>query len=528
MIYANNTNKKEVKEAAPPCGFGRSPRFCFPGGFIFIMDIEFVVNGERVKGRTDASMRLIDLLRGDFRLTGVKEGCGAGECGACTVLMDGEPVCSCVTPAVQAHGREIVTIEGLGSGMGEGSFEPDPVQQAFLDNDAFQCGFCTPGMILTAKALLIKNPDPAEEEIRTALAGNVCRCTGYLPILRAVKDATERMREIKGREKPLPRSSKTRVPKRRAKSREIAAPRSLLEVFSLLSLLGGRGEKTAVSFVAGGTDWMLRRRDGAAVLMDLSGVGELRGIAAFPKEIRVGAMETMTAVSGSALLKRGAACLAQAAASVGSWQIRNRATLGGNLANASPAADTPAALAALGASAILVSAEGQRELPVHEVLSGPGATVLRDGELIAAFRVPLPETGTRLSAFVKVGSRSQVSISRLNLAASVLVENEDETAGGGIGPGARVSAARVFMGTLGAAARRCPAAEDALIRALVRKGPAGESEFCEALAAAAEEAIPGRPTLPYKRSAAKALGLDLLARLARLARLGAARAEARR
>jgi carbon-monoxide dehydrogenase small subunit len=152
------------------------------------MLIDLVVNGEKRTGSADVSTRLIDMLRNEFRLTGVREGCGAGECGACTVLLDGEPVCSCLTPAVQARGREVITIEGLGR-----DGELDVVQRAFLENDAFQCGFCTPGMILTAKALLMKNPRPTEEEIRTALAGNICRCTGYVPIIRAVKSASDKM-----------------------------------------------------------------------------------------------------------------------------------------------------------------------------------------------------------------------------------------------------------------------------------------------------------------------------------------------
>jgi carbon-monoxide dehydrogenase medium subunit len=225
----------------------------------------------------------------------------------------------------------------------------------------------------------------------------------------------------------------------------------------------------------------------------------------------------MTAVSESEVIRSRAACLAQAAASVGSWQIRNCATLGGNLANASPAADTPAALAPLDAAAVLVSPGGQRELPIHDFLTGPGSTALKDGELIAAFRIPAPETRVRLSAFEKLGSRSQVSIARLNLAASVLLGTSGKKAG-------VPASARVFMGTLGGAARRCPRAEDALIAVL--EGAADALEFCGALAAAVEEAIPGRPTLPYKRSAAKALGLDLLAQFARL--FGAARKETRR
>lgn len=154
------------------------------------MRISLKLNGETRTAEVGADTRLIDMLRNDFRLTGVKEGCGAGECGACTVLFDGEAVCSCVVPAVQADGHSVTTIEGL-----EKNGELDELQQAFIDCGAVQCGFCTPGMIMSAKALLLKNPRPSREEIKRALAGNVCRCTGYVQIVDAVSTAAERLGE---------------------------------------------------------------------------------------------------------------------------------------------------------------------------------------------------------------------------------------------------------------------------------------------------------------------------------------------
>ena len=152
------------------------------------MRISLKLNGEPRTAEVGADTRLIDMLRNGFRLTGVKEGCGAGECGACTVLFDGEAVCSCVVPAVQADGHSVTTIEGL-----EENGELDVIQQAFIDCDAVQCGFCTPGMIMSAKALLLKNPRPSRDEIKRALAGNVCRCTGYVQIVDAVSTAAERL-----------------------------------------------------------------------------------------------------------------------------------------------------------------------------------------------------------------------------------------------------------------------------------------------------------------------------------------------
>lgn len=148
----------------------------------------FKVNGKEYSLDIDPSMRLIDVLRKKLALTGAKEGCGEGECGACTVLMDGLAVNSCLVLAIQARGKSIVTIEGL-----EENGELDSIQQAFIDHGAIQCGYCTPGMIMSAKALLLKNPHPGEEEIKTALAGNLCRCTGYNKIVKAVQQAADKM-----------------------------------------------------------------------------------------------------------------------------------------------------------------------------------------------------------------------------------------------------------------------------------------------------------------------------------------------
>ena len=137
------------------------------------MQISLTLNGKLRRADVEADTRLIDMLRGEFRLTGVREGCGAGECGACTVLLDGEAVCACIVPAVQADGASVTTIEGL-----EENGELDVIQKAFIEHDATQCGFCTPGMIMSAKALLLKNPTPTRDDIKRAIAGNICRCTG--------------------------------------------------------------------------------------------------------------------------------------------------------------------------------------------------------------------------------------------------------------------------------------------------------------------------------------------------------------
>ena len=144
--------------------------------------VNFTLNGQPVSVETSPHRRLLDLLREDLRLTGTKEGCAVGECGACTVILDGKAVTSCLVLAASVEGSSVVTIEGVGE-----NGRLDPIQEAILRNHALQCGFCTPGFVMSAKALLEENPDATVEEIRRAISGNLCRCTGYENILRAVK-----------------------------------------------------------------------------------------------------------------------------------------------------------------------------------------------------------------------------------------------------------------------------------------------------------------------------------------------------
>lgn len=150
-------------------------------------DIKFKLNNEKVSIDRDPTMRLLDVLRDDFGLTGVKEGCGEGECGACSVLVDGDVVSSCLMSLGNASEKQIVTIEGF-----KETKKYEVLYQAYEDAGAVQCGFCTPGMIIASESLLNKNPHPAEDEIREGLSGNLCRCTGYNMIVKAVQMAAER------------------------------------------------------------------------------------------------------------------------------------------------------------------------------------------------------------------------------------------------------------------------------------------------------------------------------------------------
>lgn len=151
--------------------------------------VNFTLNGQPVSVETAPNRRLLDLLREDLRLTGTKEGCAVGECGACTVILDGKAVTSCLVLAAAVEGSSVVTIEGVGE-----NGKLDPIQEAILRNHALQCGFCTPGFIMSAKALLDENPDATVEEIRRAISGNLCRCTGYEQLTVAIYEAAQELK----------------------------------------------------------------------------------------------------------------------------------------------------------------------------------------------------------------------------------------------------------------------------------------------------------------------------------------------
>ena len=152
--------------------------------------IHFTLNGNKVTAEVESYKMLLQVLRENFQITGPKEGCGLGECGACTVLVDGISVNSCLYPVFEIEGKSVTTVEGL---VGE-NHKLHPIQEAFVENGGVQCGFCTPGMVMSAKALLDKNPAPKDGEIRRAISGNLCRCTGYVQIVDSIKKAAVKIK----------------------------------------------------------------------------------------------------------------------------------------------------------------------------------------------------------------------------------------------------------------------------------------------------------------------------------------------
>jgi carbon-monoxide dehydrogenase small subunit/xanthine dehydrogenase small subunit len=395
-----------------------------------VIDVAFTVNARPVRVRTRADARLLDLLRDNLRLTGAKEGCGKGECGACTVLMDGRPVDACLMMAYQADGAVLETVEGLADGAAL-----HPLQDAFIDRGGVQCGICIPGMLMAAKALLDGDNAPSPEKIRLGLAGNLCRCTGYTKIFEAVAQAARSAAPREQVHAPAPAAP------------SYYRPRSLDDAIEILAQRPGE-----VRPVAGGTDILVQAKDGhqqRALLFDLSAVPELKGIEEREGDLWIGAAATHTEVMESFLVARWLPALHQACAVVGGPQIRNRGTIGGNLANASPAADAVPPLMAAGATVDLVSANGRRSVALDDFFTGYRTTVLEPDELILAVRVPR-RPGLR-SVFLRLGQRQAQAISKVSLAVGMTFRE------------GKPDYVRVALGSVAPTVIRAPETEKALL-----------------------------------------------------------------
>jgi xanthine dehydrogenase small subunit len=391
--------------------------------------IHLSVNGHAYDVEAPPLARLLDVLRLSIGLTGTKEGCGEGECGSCTVLLDGAPVNSCLVSAGQCGGRELLTIEGLASGE-----ELSPLQQCFIESGGAQCGICTPGMLLAAEALLRDNARPTESEIRDAIAGNLCRCTGYKRIVDAISDAAIRRDDSRDLSSTQPIFATSAAspfsppsPPAGLERTRLMSPGTVAEACDLLAKAHAAGLTTEM--LAGGTDWIVDRHllhvekaSPVDQVIDLTGIESLSQIAlrddGGEQWMSLGGGVTYWALRRDARVAAAIPMLAAMARDVGAVQIQRRGTLGGNIATASPAADGVPALMALDGVVVLVSVRGERRVPLGQFFTGYRKTVLREDELIAAIDVRIPREGAVVT-WRKVGTRLAQAISKVALAAAL-------------------------------------------------------------------------------------------------------------
>lgn len=377
------------------------------------MRIEMTINGVLYYADVPPMKPLLSVLREDLGFKGSKEGCGEGECGACSVMIDGRLVNACLVPAVQASGCEILTIEGLGS-----PDDMDLLQKAFISEGGVQCGFCTPGMVIAARALLEENPTPSRDEIKTALSGNICRCTGYEKIYNAVEKAVQdgycdtfRVRgNLCSGQIPTPSSEG---------DRNCFTPEDLKEVFEILN------SNSDVSILAGSTDIIPDIKNGKYSfdrIMDLSRVKELRGINKVGETIRIGSCVTNGDIIRSSIIKRYLPALWEAAFLSGAPAVQNRATIGGNLSTASGAADLPTILIPLDASVVTEGSDGEREMKLEKFIIGYRQPDLKANEIMREIVIPLPKEKS-FQKFYKRGSRKALTLSRISLGFYAEIEN---------------------------------------------------------------------------------------------------------
>ncbi|MFZ7091234.1 xanthine dehydrogenase small subunit [Primorskyibacter sp. 2E233] len=423
-------------------------------------EVRFILNDrDVVLDRVGASDTLLDFLRIDRRLTGTKEGCAEGDCGACTVLVgrlyDGDlhydPVNACIRLTASLDGCHVVTVEHLSGPDGK----LHPVQQAMVEHHGSQCGFCTPGFVMSLYALWMGNADPTETEIETALQGNLCRCTGYEPIIKAAKAATQLgspADDALTRERSAITAKLTdlkdglRVDVRRDNSRCIL-PASVDDLADILEQMPN------ATIVAGATDvglWVTKFLRDISPVVFLNHLEELREIAISDTAITLGASVSYT--DSRAAMAADYPHLGAFWDRIAGWQIRNMGTIGGNVANGSPIGDTPPVLIALGALITLRKGGVRRDLPIEDFFIDYGKQDRAEGELLESITVPRPAENAIHAAY-KVSKRRDEDISSVCAAFNITVED------------GKITAARIAFGGMAATPKRASHAEAALVGA---------------------------------------------------------------
>ena len=461
-------------------------------------DITFILNGKTVHvSNVGASQTLLDYLRLNRRLTGTKEGCAEGDCGACTVLVgrltpDGlayMPVNACIRFLASVDGCHVVTVEHLAGPDGA----LHPVQEAMVAYHGSQCGFCTPGFVMSLYALWMAVPEPTEAQVETSLQGNLCRCTGYEPIVRAAL-AVSRYGTPSADVLNIERSRITaRLAELKRTHRLVSGPDDNLSVLPVdvddfaQCLL----DYPDATIVAGATDvglWVTKflRAIGPAIF--IGHLDEMKSVERQGASLLVGAGASYTDCQN--ILTEHLPHLSAYWDRIAGWQVRNMGTVGGNIANGSPIGDTPPVLIALGAELTLRRRTARRTVPLQAFFIDYGTQDLQPGEFVESIRIPLPENDA-LNAAYKISKRRDEDIS------SVAVGIHMKVSDGGI------ETCRIAFGGMAATPKRATAAEQAL-----QGQPWSSAAFEAAAAALATDFTPlsdWRASAPYRMLSAQNL-----------------------
>ena len=464
--------------------------------------LRFLLNGTPVSlASVKATDTLLDWLRLDHRLTGSKEGCAEGDCGACTVLVgrlaaDGEliyeSVNACIRLMGSLDGTHVVTIEHLR--RADGTLHP--VQQAMVDHHGSQCGFCTPGIVMSLYALWMQTPNPSRAQAETALQGNLCRCTGYRPIIDAAcQIAGEPAQDRLVTERDTVRQ--TLQGWRDGTSVQIDADGSCVIVpADLDAALTAYAANPDATIIAGSTDvglWVTKFLRDVSPAIFINNLTDLQSIETCADGLRIGAGVTYS--DAAEAMARHAPQLAGFWNRIGGWQVRNMGTVGGNIANGSPIGDTPPPLIALGAKLHLASADAKRTVLLEDFFIDYGKQDRQRAELVTGVTIPPLAPDARFAAY-KISKRRDEDISALCAAFYLEFDNDG-----------RVATARLAFGGMAATPKRAPAAEAALTGK-----PFGPDAIRAAKAALAQDFTPltdWRASSTYRATAAANL-LDRL------------------
>lgn len=460
-------------------------------------EIRFLLNDQEIHlSEVAPTDTLLDFIRLNRRLTGAKEGCAEGDCGACTVLigrmkgeaLDYQTVNACIRFTASLDGSHVVTIEHL---RGEdGALHP--VQQAMVDLHGAQCGFCTPGVVMSLFALWMAVPDPSEDEIETALQGNLCRCTGYAPIIRAAEAASHADRAQNPLHETRDRVLETLKAWRDGARVEVesgdAHATIPADVDDLAALLTDTPDAT---LIAGATDvglWVTKDMRPISPALFIGGLEDLRQIEGTEDALIMGAGVSYT--DAIPALIETFPHLDEYWARIGGWQVRNMGTIGGNIANGSPIGDTPPVFIALGAELTLRRGDTRRTIALEDFFIDYGRQDHAPGEFVESIQLPKLPNDAKAAAY-KISKRRDEDISTLALGATIVVEGDT------------ITSARLAFGGMAGTPKRAAAAEAALMGASFNA-----TSFTAASNALAEDFQPlsdWRATADYRMTAAKNL-----------------------